>query len=403
MSRNTILYTGTFRFPDGDAAAMRVLGIGKALREAGFDVVFGGWQEKPRDMDRRQGDEFFFDDFKYYSLNEFRTTKLGCFKRLIRYARMGHETLKWVESRDPKELRAVICYHGPSVFLSGLHKLCRKRGIPLIADITEWHGAATGPGGRLGPARLDFEYRMRVFYKKLKHLIVISKFLENYYTGEGRSIIRVPPLIDLLDKKWPLNRSGDQSDTLKVVFAGQAGLKDFLGNAVRGFKFLGDRAQKLNFIIVGPSRSEVQQGMGTDAWILEKFSSQLCFTGRLPHVEALKRVGEGDFSIILRPKERYAEAGFPTKLVESLSCGVPVIANLTSDIGDYVHDNVEGLVLRDFSTDSFVTGINRAFDMSMEGRRQMRVWARDRAAMSFDYRNWVEPLKGFMAQACKPA
>jgi len=51
-----IIYTGAFKFPDGAAAAARVLGVGKALREIGYEVEFAGWEKEEREEDRQLGD-----------------------------------------------------------------------------------------------------------------------------------------------------------------------------------------------------------------------------------------------------------------------------------------------------------------------------------------------------------
>ena len=42
--------------------------------------------------------------------------------------------------------------------------------------------------------------------------------------------------------------------------------------------------------------------------------------------------------VLLREPSRKNMSGFPTKFAESISAGVPVIANITSDLGSYIHD-----------------------------------------------------------------
>ncbi len=78
--------------------------------------------------------------------------------------------------------------------------------------------------------------------------------------------------------------------------------------------------------------------------------------------------------------------------------GVPVICNLTSDIGLYVHDGQEGLVVKDCSAEAFAEGLRRALSLSPDERNRMRSRARQRAETSFDYRNWAEPIGQFMRQ-----
>lgn len=52
-----------------------------------------------------------------------------------------------------------------------------------------------------------------------------------------------------------------------------------------------------------------------------------------------------DFSILLREKNRGTMAGFPTKIVESLSLGVPVITTETSDLKNYIQDGINGFIV----------------------------------------------------------
>jgi glycosyltransferase involved in cell wall biosynthesis len=180
------------------------------------------------------------------------------------------------------------------------------------------------------------------------------------------------------------------------VYAGDAGRKDLLANAIRGLSYLGERGKSVRMFIVGPSHDEFASSLGSDSELLNTCRDQVEFTGRLPHRVALQRVAECDFSIMLRPHQRFAEAGFPTKLVESLACGVPMIGNLTSDIGMYVRDGIEGIVLADCTPESFAQGLERALSLSPDQRQAMREAARRRAEGSFDYRNWVETIGQFM-------
>ena len=89
----------------------------------------------------------------------------------------------------------------------------------------------------------------------------------------------------------------------------------------------------------------------------------MVFHGRVPQSMVPKCLAQMDFSVLLRPNARYAEAGFPTKLVESLSAGVPILANPTSDITQYVRDGREGVLLADHSPKAFAAGVERALAM----------------------------------------
>ena len=82
----------------------------------------------------------------------------------------------------------------------------------------------------------------------------------------------------------------------------------------------------------------------------------------------LARVAASDFTILLRPVSRFSLAGFPTKLAESMACGVPIIGNLTSNIGDYVHKGVEGVLVANETPEAFAEGLLRARALRTEAR-----------------------------------
>jgi glycosyltransferase involved in cell wall biosynthesis len=277
--------------------------------------------------------------------------------------------------------------------------------MALLADSVEWYDPGHVWGGRFGPLALDNELRMRWMQAKADGVLAISSYLEGYYRGCGRKVLRVPVLVDLEEPTWKARRGTLtwKGNALRLGFVGGAGKKDHLQNAIRGLGLAGDAAKEVTLVIVGPSRDELARSLGADAHLLEALGSRLQFAGRLPHSEALHALAMTDFSILLRPNLRFAQAGFPTKLVESLAIGVPVICNLTGDIGMYVRDGQEGIVVRDSSPEAFAEGLKRALSLTDAQRLAMCERAKHQAGRSFDFRNWVEPLRNFMRNVCGQA
>ncbi len=397
MSQRRLVYCGVFRFPEGDAGAARVLGVAKALRVCGWGVTFAGAEAKSREEDIRVDGSHQFDGFSYYSQNELRTIRLGPLTRLWRYFQTGKNTLKWLERQPEGSIDAIILYDGLSCYHARLYEFAKRKGIPLVGDRTEWYDSGSGIGGRFGLFRWDVEATLRLWVPKADGVITISSYLERHFRSRGCHVLRVPPLVDLQDEKW---RTAEKKQTMKtglqLVFAGHAGKKDYVVNAVRSLAMPGMAGKGIRLVLLGPTREELAASLGPDAGLLESLKEQLEFVGTVPHRQALHRVAECDFSIMLRPNERYAHAGFPTKLVESMACGVPIMGNLTSDIGMYVREGAEGLVLEDCSPESFARGIKRALALSADQRREMSAQTRRRAEESFDYRNWADRLGEFM-------
>jgi glycosyltransferase involved in cell wall biosynthesis len=118
--------------------------------------------------------------------------------------------------------------------------------------------------------------------------------------------------------------------------------------------------------------------------------------GPLPqqHVSALIR--EATFSVLLREPRVFAQAGFPTKVPESLAVGTPVICNITSDLHEYVRDGIEGILCRDQTADAFAAAVERVLLLRTDQLRAMRAAARARAEISFDFRVYADTLSSLL-------
>ena len=105
--------------------------------------------------------------------------------------------------------------------------------------------------------------------------------------------------------------------------------------------------------------------------------------------------------MIRSEKQRYAKAGFPTKFVESLATGTPVISNLTSDLNDYLIDKTNGIIVDSCDERSICIAIKRALALSYNEKVYMCQEARKTAINYFDYRLFITPIKNFIFEIGK--
>jgi glycosyltransferase involved in cell wall biosynthesis len=393
--KKKIIITGAFRFPEGDAASARVLGTAKALREAGYDVSFAGWEDQERPQDKNSDGRYRYQGFEYVSQQDLREQKLSPIRRLIRYLWMGRNTLNWLKSTDLNGVSAIIAYHGTTIFLLRLMLFCFRRDIKLYFDCTEWYDSRHLVGGRFGIVSVDNMIRMRVINRMIGRGIVISSYLKNYY--KNLHIIMIPPLIDKNDPKWSQCEMSSQIDDhhLDLVYAGTPAKKDLIGSALYGLKLLKFDGYDVRLHLLGPSRTSLLACVEGDEALLEAISDQLVFHGRVSQADVPRLVAIADFSVLLRPQERYAQAGFSTKFVESLMAGVPVISNKTGDVAKFVEHDKEAILINDYSPEAFVNGVKHAMKLSHEQRVSMRVNARDLAEKKFDFREYIQSLTVF--------
>jgi glycosyltransferase involved in cell wall biosynthesis len=185
-----------------------------------------------------------------------------------------------------------------------------------------------------------------------------------------------------------------------LVYAGFAGRKELFPEIIAGFRASRQRGIDVSLKLVGITEEELFKIVRTGANRVPDFDGITCY-GWLAREAALQIIAASDFTIILRPQERFANAGFPSKLVESLSLGVPVMANATSDIAEYLRDGRDGYLLSDATAGALEEAIERASQLTIEQRSQMRQQAHLRAHECFDYRSYAGVLAEFVLKARK--
>ena len=183
---------------------------------------------------------------------------------------------------------------------------------------------------------------------------------------------------------------------LSLAYAGTPGKKDLINNVIEAMLRLDPSGKRVHLTLAGSLEEEILNLPALRGREVSELPDCIEVLGHIPHEKALELIGRADFLPLLRANQRYAQAGFPTKVVESLALGTPVICNLTSDLGEYIHDGVEGIVCADYSTDAFAAALERALALTPQQRTEMRKAAREQAERSFDYRVYADSLLSFL-------
>ena len=86
-------------------------------------------------------------------------------------------------------------------------------------------------------------------------------------------------------------------------------------------------------------------------------------------------------------------AGFPTKFVESLGAGCPVITNYTSDLSLYLKNGFNGFVVKDLNVTSILDVFYTLDLLSLNQLSEMKVKAYKTAKSQFDFPNFENHFK----------
>lgn len=369
----TVLYLGGFDLPDKNAAAQRVIANAKALRDLEWNVQLIGLDKQPS--------TFSYEGFECVNLKYPSSAK-----EWIDYLASIKNYLPLLEKTQPE---MIIAYNHPAIALGKLVDYGKKQGIKTISDCTEWY---TPEGNIIQKVIKGWDTRKRMVdvHLRMDGIISISRFLHEYYQAKGVKSLLLPPLVDMQDGKWHVEDRDEYSarEEILLTYAGSPGHKDALDKLVCIVSSLPEEL-KVRFEIVGLDK---QQFINAYQY-KDSISERVHFNGRLPHEDTLRLLSKSDFQIFIREDNITTRAGFPTKFVESISAGVPVLTNLTSNIGDYLSEGVNGYPLDVTNDETLITSLLRVLK---QPRDEMDRLKKSIDRETFDYRNYVPAIKQFI-------
>lgn len=392
--QDQVIFFGDFLFPEGDAAAIRTLSLARICRDLGFAVtVVGKGQPRPEDYSEETG-QHLIEEIRYTTMNP---EPVSAVERLRHPIRRTMQSVAALQGLDLKRTRAVIVNaSGSARHVPFLSAFCRRRSIPLIADVCEWYDPRQMNYGRLDPAYAVFYLVFHHVLRRFRHFIVISRLLERHFAGAGRHVIRIPPVLDPSGISC-VDRTA--ANRLVLLYAGQPGRKESLTEILVALASLTPaEAAGVEFRLLGPTKAELRHILGRSARLLDELGDTVRPLGRVPRREVLEALQEAHFTVLLRPDARYANAGFPSKVPESLAAGTPVLFNPTSDLAEYLGDETAAICIRSGSSADVTAAIRRALQLGPLEWRGLRRSARAKAEQHFDYRLYLNGFRTYLEQ-----
>jgi glycosyltransferase involved in cell wall biosynthesis len=296
--------------------------------------------------------------FSYISIREGKSSFSIFFCFLFRFFFMLKAIFRLESKPD-----IIITYGSTTRIFPLLWIYCKFKGIKLVVDVVEWYDYSHVPLGRFGPFALDTYLSMHFWNRMADGLIVISNFLMEYYLSSKRPVVLVP-ILKLNFFQEFVNLDVIDSKSINICYVGYPGKKDLILEFIWALQRFDGCI--INFHLIGVSKAELSH------LIKNQLPANIIVHGKVKRDAALLILSQCHYSIILRPNKRFAQAGFPTKFVESLSCGTPVISNLTSDISKYLFDLENGVILNSISEVDIISSLIRICNLKHEQYVQMR-------------------------------
>ena len=388
-----VVLLSNFELPDSCANATRVNAFAKMLIQSNFEVEMLG-------VAYRQIETL---DGTYKGIN-YHMSHANDFKGVQAYRRtkqLDKDIYKYLSSlHKEREYDAIIISNIYYDFSFSLIKLSKKINVPLIVNEVEWYEKDNELfEGMLGKIRfIQNRIALRYIHKSMHNVIAISSFLGDYYSKKGCRVIVMPTLLDIQEYA---DISYSTKEKLVMAYAGSPAKKDYIANVVKAIMLLSyDERKKVELHIYGIQSGDLIR-LGISKKEFKNVENNVFCHGRIPYEKVKQYIGRGDFTILLRPNKRYANAGFPTKVGESMASGTPVIANITSDLGKYIIDGETGIVCKDETPVSAAEAIRKAINLSVQDKLRMAKEAKKMAERGFDLNSYVKGFQRYMLDVAK--
>ena len=370
--RKLIIYTGFFAEPENNAAGKRVYGNSLILESLGFDVLIVGKTQNPNYSGRKE----YTDHISFESYPEYGRVK---YKGYVAHLK------KVIEEQKEKPV-CIIRYGAPglSIFDNEVLKLAHGMGIKVVADVADW---LSSDGGNIVfnvIKTLDTYLEKAVYNNKSDGVIAISSYLGSYYKKKVKNVVIIPPIAPEYKTNTAVN------DVIQIIYAGvpfRMGLKvkdvhkikDRLDVAVSALVEVYKRGfQNFKFKIYGITKEQYLVAFPEQELILSEIGNAIEFFGRKPMAEIQYELTQSDFSILFREVTRGTTAGFPTKVVESMSCGTPMITTRTSDLSSYIEDGKNGFFVSLDDNEALIRQLTKILSLNKNDIRAIKATCYER-------------------------
>lgn len=380
----SILFLSMSRYPKGGADSVRLGNMIKIFRHIDEDIYV---------VSRAESTSFSFHEYDNVPYISFRHESSGIITKIFDIFRYTEYLKKYV--LPIKKWDTIFIENVPVSTVKFIKKYALQYNIKLIYDCVEWYSKEEFKLGRLSLSYNINRKWLTKFIDQQFRVIAISTFLENYFKSRGINTVRIPVTMDMSSISCEKEK---KTDKLVLLYAGSPGRKDSLNVIIDGIMLLTDEYKdKLELRIIGTTWRQLNKIYHYKTQYIEQANKCIKVLGRVDRETVLQHLKETDFTVLMRPENlRYAQAGFPTKVVESLASGTPVITNLTSDLGLYLVDGENSVIVKECTKEAFADAVRRAMLINSDKMNKVIKNARYLAENVFENSKYIIKLSSLI-------
>ena len=348
-----VIILGRFSIDGMSAPSARAMHFADGLTKSGAIVELLPLGRTPVKITEEK--EYHKNQHKIVWINKLiQGRRYSLLRQLINYVSMRLTLVKIVSSfLTNTRLPPRVLFFNISFIDAILCLFClRKKLIPIYLELCEWFPASHFRGGCTSWRFYNAVFVRNLIAKKVDGVICISSDIYHKvgHIGVVRRLI-VPAMIlpresalNFLKQKEVNNRG---RKVFRLSYSGKGKDEDGLLTIIEALNLLLMRGYNVELRISGPLSDENIRNQLTylSNQMHVELQSRIFCDGWLSRAEYIKFIEHADCFVLPRPESQITRANFPTRLPEFLSFGIPIIIGSAGDVGKFLKDRYDAILL----------------------------------------------------------
>ncbi|HSD25772.1 MAG TPA: glycosyltransferase family 4 protein, partial [Vicinamibacteria bacterium] len=245
------------------------------------------------------------------------------------------------ERIERRECDLVFVYDRSAIRMTPLARLCRARGVPALLDVTE---ASEHIHNRMSPVYWDFAVGTRATPRLFDGLTVITTGLAALYRKRGCPRAIVLPSIEEWPSAPPPPPTGRAE--FRLTYVGALRPRDAPELLLEAVRRVAERGAPLTLDLIGhyegtAGGEELARRCAADP-VLGRI---VRFRGSASDGSLARELASSDGLVLTRRDAPTEVLSFPTRLVEYLRYGRPVLVSDVGDVSRYLRHGEDAVLL----------------------------------------------------------
>jgi glycosyltransferase involved in cell wall biosynthesis len=345
-------------YPELGSAGNRIKNIFKLLKKEKYDVTVLTTEPSYPSRAIYEDEQFWDDDsirkddadVKRITVRN-RKYSSSIMNRLLFYLEITSKILRTI--RKDRNKYDVIFVTSPAIFIAfaGLFAKYRFK-CRLILDIRDlWPETLKGVGVFNYPLILSFFSLLeKILYKKADHIIVNSMGFIDFIVNRGISREKISFMPNSAMKGELAQKPAGEGE-FSVIYAGNIGLAQDIQLLKDLAKQLNEHNIQLTIMGYGFNKQELIQ------YIEENHLSNVRFFKPVTRKNSLEIISSHHIGLVVLNDKKVFETVLPGKIVDYMTCGIPIVASVSGYSKDVLEKQEVGLVSESHSVENVVQHI----------------------------------------------